>query len=311
MHWKIKSVIQNSISLLPKQFSYPVYYWLQRHFGNLHQINPISGLVAGIDIWERIINYGYDPTNKIFLEVGTGRIPLVPLSFWLMGAKQTITIDLNPYLKEELVKESIDYIIINREKIEKLFDRLLDKSRLDLLVVFYQKKHFSIHDVLNMCQIQYIAPGDAAKTKLPPQIIDFHISYYVLEHISPNNIEKIFHEGNRILCNDGLFIHRIDYSDHFSHQDKSISPINFLQYSEKMWQFFAGNRYMYMNRLRHDDFIRLFKSIGHIIIAEEVDRDESLLKLLEEGKLKLNDNFSVKSNDILSITAAWIISKKG
>jgi len=311
MHWKIKSAIQNFISLLPTEISYSTYYWIQRHFGGLREINPTSRLMAGIETWKRILKYGYDPLNKIFFEVGTGRIPLVPLSYWLMGAKQIITVDLNPYMKEELVKESIDYIAKNRNQIEKIFDGLIYNNRLDLLLDLTTKQNFSLQDFLEGCQIQYLAPADAAKTKLSSESIDFHTSYTVFEHIPPNILKNILVEGNRIVRNDGLFIHRIDYSDHFSHSDKTISAINFLQYTNKRWKLYAGNRYMYMNRLRHDDFISLFKSVGHIIIADEVDKDENLLKLLQEGKIKLDNEFNKKSRDILSITAAWIISKKG
>ena len=48
-----------------------------------------------------------------------------------------------------------------------------------------------------------------------------------------------------------------------------IYPINFLQYSDAKWDRYADNRYMYMNRLRHDDFLALFHSSGHKILATE------------------------------------------
>jgi hypothetical protein len=60
----------------------------------------------------------------------------------------------------------------------------------------------------------------------------------------------------------GLFVHFIDHSDHFSHSDATISPINFLKHCESDWQGYAGNRYMYMNRLRHDDMIELIRESG-------------------------------------------------
>jgi hypothetical protein len=71
---------------------------------------------------------------------------------------------------------------------------------------------------------------------------------------STSGTEKIINEGNRILSEEGLFVHLIDCSDHFSHNDKSISRINFLQYNVTQWNKLAGNRYVYVNRLRHDDF---------------------------------------------------------
>ncbi len=310
MHWKLKAMIQNAVSLLPPSVSYATYYWIQRHFGGLRRIDPVSGLSAGIEIWKRIEKHGQDPSGKVFLEIGTGRVPLVPLAYWLMGAERTITIDLNPYLKGELVEESLRYISDNDGEIQSLFGSLLDKGRLDDLLAFSRNVDFSTRAFLDLCRIDYIAPGDAASTGLPPQGIDFHTSYTVFEHIPPEVLKRILEEGNRIIRDDGLFVHRIDYSDHFSHSDKRISAINFLQYSDEEWKRYAGNRYMYMNRLRHDDFVRLFKSVGHRILDAQTDVDQRARELLSNGVLKLDERFSIKPKEILSISASWIVSRK-
>ena len=101
MNWKLKAKIQNAVSFFPSSASYATYYWMQRHFGALKKMNPINKLTAGIETCMRIKKVGRDPVGKVFFEVGTGRAPITPLAYWLMGAQKTITIDLNPYLKEE------------------------------------------------------------------------------------------------------------------------------------------------------------------------------------------------------------------
>ena len=310
MHWKLKSMIQNTLSLLPSSASYATYYWIQRHFGGLRRINPVSKLSGGIKTWKRIQEQGCDPSEAVFFEIGTGRVPLVPLSYWLMGAKKTITIDLNPYLKGELIRESLRYISDNKEEIQSLFGSLLDKKRFNDILAFSGDANFSTRTFLDLCRIDYVAPGDAASTGLPPRSIDFHTSYTVFEHIPPEVLKQILEEGNRIISNNGLFIHRIDYSDHFSNSDKKISAINFLQYSDDEWKRYAGNRYMYMNRLSHDDFISLFQSAGHRILEAKPEIDRRSQELLRSGILQLNERFSTKSEEILSISASWIVSKK-
>jgi hypothetical protein len=243
MRWKLKAKIQNAVSLLPSSASYATYYWIQRHFGGLRRLNPISRLTAAIETWKRIQEQGVIPSGKVFLEVGTGRVPLVPLAYWLMGAEKTITMDLNPYLKAELVGESIQYISENKEKILNIFGSLIDKKRFDELQSLSKNSHFSVSAFLDLCQVDYVAPIDAADTRFPAQCIDFHTSYTVFEHIPLEVLKQILEEGNRIIKNNGLFVHRIDYSDHFSHSDKSISAINFLQYSDNEWERFAGNNH--------------------------------------------------------------------
>jgi len=310
MHWKTKAKIQNAISILPSSVSYGTYYWIQRSFGGLKGINPTSRLKAGVEICRIIKELGYSPTNKVFLEVGTGRVPIVPIAYWLMGAKEIITIDLNPYLKTELTKECLKYMSDNHEEIQELFGDLLDKKRLNELLDFYNSSTFSTSSFLEFCKIKYIAPGNAAKTELKDNSIDFHTSYTVFEHIPSYILKEILEEGNRIISDDGLFIHKIDYSDHFSHSDKRISAINFLQYSDSEWDKYASNRYMYMNRLRHDDFLNIFKSVGHHILLNRPTLNEQVTELLITGALRLNEKYQTKPENILSIVNSWIVSQQ-
>ncbi len=309
MHWKIKAAIQNAIAVLPASVSYPAQFWLQRRFGGLRAMNPVDRLSAGIETWKRIQALGQDPSGKVFFEVGTGRVPVVPLAYWLLGADRTVTIDLNPYLRADLVEESIGYIRDHAGEIRDLFGPLLREERMAALLELADGG-FSLERFLSLCRIEYIAPGDAAHTGLPEGSIHFHTSYTVLEHIPEPVLESIMVEGERLLADNGLFIHRIDYSDHFWHSDERISAINFLQFSDRRWRRFAGNRYMYVNRLRHDDYLRLFESTGQRIVMDEPKVDPKSQQLLREGGIRLDARFSAKPLDILAIKGAWIASRK-
>jgi hypothetical protein len=310
MNWKLKAAIQNAVSLLPSTVSYALYYWMQRHFGGLKHPNPLRHLTAGIKVWNLIKQSGRDPIGKVFLEIGTGREPIIPIAFWLSGAKKTITIDLNPYLKDELINESLRFISENMDKITKLFDASIYEDRLDRLMQFSRNASFSTAALLDLCCIDYMAPCDAGNTHLPTQSVDFLISFGVFQHIPSEVLEKIMVEGNRIVKDTGLFVHRIDYTDHFSHSDNTITALNFLQFSDNEWKKYAGNKYMYMNRLRHDDFINLFLSTGHRIMANYPEIDHDMYTLLTTGNVKLDERFKGKSIDDLSTLASWISSQK-
>lgn len=310
MNWKIKALIQNTISYFPSSLSYAFYYFLQRKFGGLKEINPVNELTKGIDIWKTIKKQKNNPVDKIFFEIGTGRLVLVPLSFWLMGAKKTITIDANPYIKTELIKESLRYILKNKTEIKNLFGSLLDNERWGKLLSFARESSFSKTAFLRLCNTTYIAPGDAANTSLKNDSIDFHLSNLVFEHIPLKVLEKILVEGHRIVHKGGLFIHDIDYSDHFSHSDLNISSINFLSFSDEKWKWYAGNRYMYMNRLRHDDFLNLFHNMGWNALEVRVKIDERVQFLLRDGNISLDDRFKKKSENILSIYRSTMVFQK-
>ena len=64
-----------------------------------------------------------------------------------------------------------------------------------------------------------------------------------------------------------------------------------------------------MNRLRHDDFLTMFESVGHRIVLNIPDVDERSLDLLRFGSLQLNERFKSKSVDVLSIRSSWIVSQ--
>ena len=186
---------------------------------------------------------------------------------------------------------------------------MLVRDRFDELLAYHRRGSFSKSSFLDLCSINYVAPGDASATSLQDNSIDFHTSYSVFEHIPPNILSKILEEGNRIVKDDGLFLHAIDYTDHFAHSDGSISAINFLQYSDDEWDKIAGNRYMYMNRLRHDDYLQLFEAAGHTMLACKESIDEQSQSLLKEGKLPLDSRFKTKSLDVLSISHSWLVTR--
>jgi hypothetical protein len=234
---------------------------------------------------------------------------MTPLAFWLMGGGQTVTIDLNPYLKDELVYESLQYMANHREAIEQVFGEYLSHDRLAELLSARQSKSFDTKAFLKLCQIEYIAPGNAAKTPIAGGSIDVHTSHWVFEHIPPSTLADIMTEGNRLLGTRGWFVHRIDYSDHFSHSDKSISAINFLQYADDQWSFYAGNRYMYMNRLRHDDFLAILDQSQHRILAVDAVVDGNLAELVHNGRITLDPRFRGKSDDVINTTSAWVVSQ--
>jgi hypothetical protein len=309
MNWKLKAKIQKIISFLPSDLSYSIYYWIQRNFGLLQdsKLNPAIHLLAGIETVKRIEQLNRSPIGATFLELGTGRRISTPLAFYLLGAEKVITIDSNPYLKEELVKLDLDYVTKNKSEIEDLFEDRIFNNRLNDLLEFIQSP-YTIKGLLNFLNVEYIAPSDASHLNILEGSIDFYTSYTVMEHISPEIIETILKEGQRILKQNGLFVHLIDYSDHFSHSDKTISSINFLQFSNHQWYKIAGNRYAYTNQLRHDDFLNLFLDSGSRVLMDEPNFDDSLS--LKIPQLNLNEKFRLKSTEILATTSAWIICQK-
>ena len=106
--------------------------------------------------------------------------------------------------------------------------------------------------------------------------------------------------------------HSIECRFAFLNQLNSLESLlfNFLSFSDKKWNLIAGNKYMYANRMRHDDFIMLFEEVGHKILLNEPLIDQNIQKLLNSDTILLNEKFSQKSIEILSTTGAWIGTRK-
>jgi hypothetical protein len=101
----------------------------------------------------------------------------------------------------------------------------------------------------------------------------------------------------------------VDLSDHFSHADDTIGSINFLRFSEKEWSQCAGNRYMYHNRLRLDDFQQILRSSGIEIMRFDAVVDQKAVDLLQSG-FPLEARFRTKSAEINATASAWFLGCK-
>jgi hypothetical protein len=97
--------------------------------------------------------------------------------------------------------------------------------------------------------IYYHAPCDVLTVETLKNI-DLFLSTSTLEHIPEKDIKPIMLHIKGMLRTGGRLSLHIDYSDHFSHNDPSIGRNNFLQFSDKEWQYY-NTKVCYQNRLRH------------------------------------------------------------
>lgn len=308
MHWRIKAMVQNAAGLLPEQAGLAMYYLMQRSFGALRGYSPSRRADAAVGIFDHLRKLHAEPAGGTFFEVGTGRVPVVPLLLWLMGAKRTITVDLNRYLSTSLTLAAMRQIAAQQNDIRGLLGERLVIDRLACL----QRQLDSagrrpIIEVLADLGIDYRAPSDAAHTGIEDGGVDFHVSYTVLEHVAEASIRSILSEGRRMLAPTGLAVHFIDYSDHFSHSDGSIDAIHFLRFEDRQWQTLAGNRFMYANRLRDDDFLKIAQETGFTVQCHEPRLDAEILEKLRRKASPLASRFRDKPVPVLATTNAWLV----
>ncbi len=311
MNWKIKAIIQSTIALIPEKLGNNIYLKIQKNFGGLKDKNIFNTkkAKAAKEIWLKIVEQNTSPKEKTFLELGTGRIPELPIYLWLFGAKNIMTVDLNRLLDIDLTNRFLEHLSKSELLSSKLLGGMIDSNKKKSLIEGNIKITKS-SDLDKYFSINYIAPYDATKEILNEKNIDFFISYTVLEHIPKRSIESIMKNINKSLSKETIQVHFIDYSDHFSHSDTNISKINFLKFTNLQWRMIAGNRYMYMNRLRHDDYLSLFNNSPYKVVNIIPYMDPKCLYEIENKIIKLNNIFAKKENKINATTSSWFVLKK-
>jgi cyclopropane fatty-acyl-phospholipid synthase-like methyltransferase len=158
-------------------------------------------------------------------------------------------------------------------------------------------------DFLKLLDIHAIV-GDARHIALPDKSIDLINSNNTFEHIYPSILIDILREFKRLLSANGVMTHQIDMSDHFAHLDKSITIYNFLQFTDKQWEW-IDNSIQPQNRLRLSEYQKIYQQVG-LTINETYNR-EGNLELLRS--VKLSDNYKDFDEKDLAVSHSLLISK--
>lgn len=294
MKWYVKALVQNAIAQLPAPVADPLYFQLQRRLGELRNPRFDMRFNAALEVAEALAEADIKLAGKRVLEVGTGRTVDLPLGLWLMGADEVVTVDITRLLRADLVDAAIGYLERSWSDLRPRMLAYADADTLDERFAFLRAARGVDDDGLNAflgrVGIDYRAPCDAARLSLPDESIDLHVTFVVLQHVPPEPIVNILREGRRVLRRDGHMVHIANTGDHFAHADPSLSPLHFLRYSERQWDLIAGNRFMYQNRMRADDYYARFEAAGLSVAHTKERMDDRALSDLRAG-LPLHADF--------------------
>lgn len=250
---------------------------------------------------------GFEIAEATIMEVGTGWRVDLPIALFLRGARRIITCDLNRYLTNSLVLQTVRYVAENNDAIRTIFSDI-DEDILDERIERLRRVR-TVDELFAATGIEYHAPCDCAHTGFAPGSIDLHYSYTVFEHIPAPELEAILLEAGRLLSDRGLAFHHIDLGDHFAQVDPSITPANFLRFPERAWQRYARTPWSYHNRLREDDYRALFASVPHEILDWKPYVDERSLQSLRNG-FPLAPEYRDKDPELLSVAILDVISRR-
>jgi len=267
INWKLKSLLYKIFSQLKLD---KTLYFIQKYVTERSNVD----IKPSVRLWNLHSENIKKHQIKTVLEIGAGKSleQNIFFSYFFNNSLEQTVID---------IKKMIDFDLVNEAS--KQISELLNVQKL--------KSVSSYDDLFNFYNIKYIAPYKTQNLIEEKKVFDLCISTTTLEHFSIRDLRTLFKDLGIVLKKGGYISAIIDYSDHYSHTDRNISELNFLKYSEKQWQNY-NNTYLYQNRLRHDDYVKLlneYKFITHKIIQGNIGKPPENLN--EKFDLNNKNNF--------------------
>ena len=285
MNFKIKCFLQTVFSNIPK--GEIVNYWFQKYVTKSFPISDqafqikLNNNIKHFENFKKYVNK--NPKDSSYYEFGAGWDLASPIFFSSCCFKELYVIDIRKLINSELIQHTVS----------KIFPAA--------------KLTYATEKTLQDLRIHYNAPMDARNTSYQDQSMDLIISTATLEHIPRNDILAILKESHRLLKPNGIFSSVIDYKDHWSYFDKSITPYNYLKYSKVEWEKYNPSLH-YQNRLRHRDYLSMFEQAGFEILEINPCIPENGLDML--GTINIHDDFKHFSIDELVIGSSEIVVRK-
>lgn len=307
MKWTTRALIQRILSRTLG--GERLYHKGQFYFGQLRDFKVDSKVGLGRRLLKALIKSGATIAEQRTVEIGTGWVPTVPLLFWLFRQRECDTYDVSKILAPSLVVEAATQLVNHPISDELLADdqrRYEVEERKQALKMLIERGARG-HDILQYCNIRYHAPADAANTDLANGSVDVVYSNTVLEHIPQLEISRLFVESLRILRPGGYIVHLIDMNDHFTYTDRSISSINFLQFSEQSFRKY-NSKFLYQNRLRASRWRQIISDHGFEIVYWQPNKNPEALSRL--NSLRLSEEFAGMEADDLCTTSVYVVGKK-
>lgn len=305
MDWRVKGIIQKVLSAVPGGSR--LNSAMQLRMGGLRQFDRnVDTKVIGdwLVLASHMKELGIPIEGRVFVEVGTGWYPTLPVCFHLVGAARCHTMDLHRLMNWDLTRRMLVRL---EQHLPAIATHLgLDEQNLrDRLARLRQAQ--TQEELLQAAGIDYRAPGDATRTGLRDSTVDVVFSNSVLEHVPGPVIGALMHETRRVLRPGGIALHSVNCGDHYAYFDKRVTQINYLRHGAASWWLW-NNGLQYQNRLRANDFLALARDAGLAVILERQKPRPELMAMIDE--FPVAREFRHYSRDQLCTTSIDFVARK-
>jgi hypothetical protein len=305
--WILKLALQHIIGRLPRSYWWNALFQKYVTGGYYPSRETFVGkLKCCRQHFDHYLRFSAAPeTGFTALELGTGSWPIVPLGLYLCGASEIWSYDLVPVLNRDTLKRTLE--LFCELKKDGSLARILPEIKHERLTFLEESTgktdQASPVQILKNLHI-HLRLGDAATTMLPARSIDLVFSTVVLEHISLGPLVGLFEEFKRVASTSAVMSHLVGLADQYAGFDASITPYNFMKYSEWQWRLF-NSPIIPQSRLRLADYRELFERTGWAIVKEQNTSGS-----LEDLKsIQLAQMFKKYSAEDLSVLYSWMVAE--
>jgi SAM-dependent methyltransferase len=296
MRWMAKALVHKALGWLPWRDD--LNYLLQRRVTHslpvTHEtfVERSANAFRHLDVFRRHVQL--PPREARFFEFGAGWDLEIPLILAAAGVGRQVVVDRRRLLRHELVAHNLRLL----RAIEK------ELGAQNGWTLQLPATSDDPQTALRELGVEYRV-ANVADTGFPAGSFSFVHSTWTASHIPEETLPRVFQECKRLLAPGGVISCAIELRDNFSAFDPSISLYHYLRYTKRQWSWF-DSQLLAQNRLRADDYYRIFEHAGlKIVEAEEVRPPEEYWRK-ELGRLKLAPPFREQPPERLAVTVIYV-----
>ena len=285
---RLKNSLLYFLDKLPSKWGFYCYHIIQQKMDSNNFDLKLNRGLGAMNVISKIlaeINSSLD--NKSITEIGSGWLPVMPYLLKYQGNSKSIyTYDLYDHYSAETIKDFNTYFVSKT-------NANIDLSTLDAHNLPEDIHYFPKKNIIETAKIES----------------DVIFSRYVLEHVTPQDIELMHKKFALEMPKNSLIIHLISPSDHRAYVDSSLSMQDFLKFSEKEWKA-KMTKFDYHNRLRLPEYLEIFEKCGLEVAYLNYDvpkKDSATYKKFKN--LKLHQDYHKFTEEELMAGAINIVLK--
>lgn len=303
--WHVKYFLAAILGLMP--FRHYLHFKAQCLLGGA-KLDEEEMLSRAIELYSLVFTFKKSLYATKVLELGTGWFPYMPIVAFLFGARDIVTVDLNPWLSNETLRKTIKSILDKEEKIKVNlnFDSEILNSRFSVLKSIYND-NCEFRLTLDRLGIKYLSNYNVCNLEVDEKF-DVILSSNVLEHIEINALSKIHAHLLNVVSDKGIAVHRYNPADHYAYL--SGSTISFLTVPDWLWRFYRQGGIAYHNRLRTREHASLVSNNDWVIKLWADAIDNKAVELLEGKKVNLNNRYNEMDLDEICAYYSWFVLSK-